>query len=89
MTGEIDLRPEQIVAAAVDILREVGLDAVSMRSVAGRLGVTPPPQFFFRAHSHTMPGLILYSRSASLRPVEAGSVKVPMDWVNRKASGWM
>ncbi|QEN16197.1 TetR/AcrR family transcriptional regulator [Mycolicibacterium sp. ELW1] len=45
MTGEIDLRPEQIVAAAVDILREGGLDAVSMRSVAGRLGVTPPPVY--------------------------------------------
>ncbi|WP_431233866.1 TetR/AcrR family transcriptional regulator [Mycolicibacterium psychrotolerans] len=32
-------------AAAVDILREGGLDAVSMRSVAGRLGVTPPPVY--------------------------------------------
>ena len=45
MTAEIDLRPEQIVAAAVDILRESGLDAVSMRSVASRLGVTPPPVY--------------------------------------------
>lgn len=45
MSAEIDLHPEQIVAAAVDILRESGLDAVSMRSVASRLGVTPPPVY--------------------------------------------
>ena len=43
--NEIELDAEQIVAAAVDILREGGLDAVSMRSVAGRLGVTPPPVY--------------------------------------------
>ncbi len=45
MTNEIQLSPEQIVAAAIDILHEGGLDAVSMRSVAGRLGVTPPPVY--------------------------------------------
>jgi TetR/AcrR family tetracycline transcriptional repressor len=45
VTNEIQLSPEQIVAAAVDILHEGGLDAVSMRSVAGRLGVTPPPVY--------------------------------------------
>jgi AcrR family transcriptional regulator len=45
VTNEIALNAEQIVAAAVEILREGGLDAVSMRSVAGRLGVTPPPVY--------------------------------------------
>ena len=45
MPGEIDLSAEQIVAAAVQILREGGLDSVSMRSVANRLGVTPPPVY--------------------------------------------
>jgi AcrR family transcriptional regulator len=45
MANEIQLSSEQIVAAAVDILHEGGLDAVSMRSVAGRLGVTPPPVY--------------------------------------------
>src|ERR1700753_2134503 len=45
MTVEIQLSPQQIVVAAVDILREGGLDAISMRSVAGRLGVTPPPVY--------------------------------------------
>jgi TetR/AcrR family transcriptional regulator, tetracycline repressor protein len=43
--NEIELDAEQIVAAAVEILHEGGLDAVSMRSVAGRLGVTPPPVY--------------------------------------------
>ena len=45
MASEIDLSAEQIVAAAVEILREGGLDSVSMRSVATRLGVTPPPVY--------------------------------------------
>jgi len=45
MTNEIELDAGQIVAAAVEILHERGLDAVSMRSVAGRLGVTPPPLY--------------------------------------------
>ncbi len=45
MSNEIELNADQIVAAAVDILQEGGLDAVSMRSVAGRLGVTPPPLY--------------------------------------------
>lgn len=42
MPTELELTADQIVAAAVEIMRESGLDAVSMRSVAGRLGVTPP-----------------------------------------------
>jgi len=45
MATEIDLSAEQIVLAAVEILREGGLDSVSMRSVANRLGVTPPPVY--------------------------------------------
>jgi AcrR family transcriptional regulator len=45
MASEIDLSAEQIVLAAVEILREGGLDSVSMRSVATRLGVTPPPVY--------------------------------------------
>jgi TetR/AcrR family transcriptional regulator, tetracycline repressor protein len=41
MPGELELDADQIVAAAVEIMRESGLDAISMRSVASRLGVTP------------------------------------------------
>ena len=39
------LGPEEILDAAIEILRERGLDAVSMRSVAGRLGVSPVPLY--------------------------------------------
>jgi TetR/AcrR family tetracycline transcriptional repressor len=45
MPGELELDADQIVAAAVEIMREGGLDAISMRSVASRLGVTPPPVY--------------------------------------------
>jgi AcrR family transcriptional regulator len=45
MTSELRLDTDEIVAAAVEILRERGLDAISMRSVATRLGVTPPPVY--------------------------------------------
>lgn len=45
MPSELELDADQIVAAAVQIMRESGLDAISMRSVAGRLGVTPPPVY--------------------------------------------
>lgn len=45
MSSELELHADQIVAAAVEIMREGGLDAISMRSVANRLGVTPPPVY--------------------------------------------
>jgi TetR/AcrR family transcriptional regulator, tetracycline repressor protein len=40
-----ELAAEEIVAAAVDIFLTQGLDAVSMRSVAARLGVSPAPLY--------------------------------------------
>ena len=40
-----DLDADEIVTAAVEIFRESGLDAVSMRSVATRLGVSPVPLY--------------------------------------------
>lgn len=40
-----DLDADAIVTAAVEIFRESGLDAVSMRSVATRLGVSPVPLY--------------------------------------------
>jgi len=41
----IDLDADEIVDAALVILREQGLDAVSMRTVSGALGVSPVPLY--------------------------------------------
>ena len=43
--NDLDLEADEIVAAAIVILRERGLDAVSMRNVADRLGVSPVPLY--------------------------------------------
>jgi TetR/AcrR family tetracycline transcriptional repressor len=40
-----DLDPDEIVSAALDIFHESGLDAVSMRRVSTRLGVSPVPLY--------------------------------------------
>ena len=43
--GDFELHAEEIVDAAVEIFHEGGLDAVSMRSVSSRLGVSPVPLY--------------------------------------------
>jgi TetR/AcrR family transcriptional regulator, tetracycline repressor protein len=43
--NDFELAADEIVAAAVDIFLEQGLDAVSMRSVAARFGVSPVPLY--------------------------------------------
>jgi AcrR family transcriptional regulator len=43
--GDFELDADEIVAAAIVILRERGLDALSMRKVAERLGVSPMPLY--------------------------------------------
>jgi TetR/AcrR family tetracycline transcriptional repressor len=43
--SELDLDADEIVTAAVEIFQESGLDAVSMRSVSSRLGVSPVPLY--------------------------------------------
>src|SRR3979409_2663297 len=42
---DFDLNADEIVTAAVEIFQESGLDAVSMRSVSSRLGVSPVPLY--------------------------------------------
>ena len=42
---DFDLDEDEIVTAAVEIFEESGLDAVSMRSVSARLGVSPVPLY--------------------------------------------
>ncbi len=43
--SDFDLDAEEIVTAAVEIFEESGLEAVSMRSVSSRLGVSPVPLY--------------------------------------------
>ena len=43
--SDLDLGADEIVTAAVEIFEASGLDAVSMRSVAARLGVSPVPLY--------------------------------------------
>ena len=42
---DFELDADEIVIAAVEIFEEFGLDAVSMRSVSARLGVSPIPLY--------------------------------------------
>lgn len=44
-SGDFELHADEIVDAAVEIFQEGGLDAVSMRSVSSRLGVSPVPLY--------------------------------------------
>ena len=44
-SSELELEADEIVTAAVEIFRESGLEAVSMRSVSSRLGVSPVPLY--------------------------------------------
>jgi TetR/AcrR family transcriptional regulator, tetracycline repressor protein len=41
----LELAPDEIVDAAIEIFHEQGLDAVSMRSVSARLAVSPVPLY--------------------------------------------
>ena len=43
--ADFELDADEIVTAAVEIFQESGLDAVSMRSVSARLGVSPVPLY--------------------------------------------
>ncbi|MCU1376314.1 MAG: hypothetical protein JWO68_3600 [Actinomycetia bacterium] len=45
MSPDFDLDADEIVSAAVEIFLESGIDAVSMRSVSARLGVSPVPLY--------------------------------------------
>ena len=43
--SKFELHADEIVDAAVEIFQDGGLDAVSMRSVSARLGVSPVPLY--------------------------------------------
>jgi TetR/AcrR family transcriptional regulator, tetracycline repressor protein len=65
---EFDLDADTIVTAAVEIFRESGLDAVSMRSVATRLGVSPVPLYSRIGNKEALIEAIADRLFASLTP---------------------
>jgi AcrR family transcriptional regulator len=65
---DLDLDADEIVTAAVEIFREAGLDAVSMRSVANRLGVSPVPLYSRVGNKDALIDAIADRLFASLTP---------------------
>jgi TetR/AcrR family tetracycline transcriptional repressor len=70
--SEFDLAADEIVSAAVDIFREEGLDAVSMRSVSARLGVSPVPLYSRVGNKEALVDAIADRLLADLAPPSDG-----------------
>jgi len=70
--GELDLDAEEIVTAAVEIFEESGLDAVSMRSVSARLGVSPVPLYSRVGNKEALLDAIAERRLADRAPPANG-----------------
>lgn len=68
-TSELDLDADEIVTAAVEIFLESGLDAVSMRSVSARLGVSPVPLYSRVGNKDALLDAIAERLLADLAPV--------------------
>jgi TetR/AcrR family tetracycline transcriptional repressor len=69
--ADFDLDADAIVTAAVEIFRESGLDAVSMRSVATRLGVSPVPLYSRIGNKEALIDAIADRLFADLPPARA------------------
>jgi TetR/AcrR family transcriptional regulator, tetracycline repressor protein len=69
--NDFELAADEIVAAAVDIFLEQGLDAVSMRSVAARLGVSPAPLYSRIGNKDSLVDAIADHLLADLAPPHA------------------
>ena len=67
-----DLDVQRIVSAAVDIFEESGLDAVSMRSVSNRLGVSPVPLYSRVGNKEALIDAIADRLLVDLAPASAG-----------------
>jgi len=69
--ADFDLDADEIITAAVEIFRESGLDAVSMRSVATRLGVSPVPLYSRIGNKDALVEAIAARLFANLSPPRA------------------
>jgi TetR/AcrR family tetracycline transcriptional repressor len=74
---DFDLDADEIVTAAVEILQESGLDAVSMRSVSSRLGVSPVPLYSRIGNKDALLDAIADRLLADLAP--PGNAEEPWD----------
>jgi TetR/AcrR family tetracycline transcriptional repressor len=70
---DFDLDADEIVTAAVEIFRESGLDAVSMRSVATRLGVSPVPLYSRIGNKDALIGAMADRLFADVSPARSES----------------
>ena len=71
-SADFDLDADEIVTAAVEIFRESGLDAVSMRSVATRLGVSPVPLYSRIGNKEALVDAIAERIFANVTPPRVG-----------------
>jgi AcrR family transcriptional regulator len=71
-SADFDLDADEIVSAAVEIFRESGLDAVSMRSVATRLGVSPVPLYSRIGNKEALVDAIAERIFANVTPPRVG-----------------
>lgn len=69
---DIDLDADEIISAAVEIFNESGLDAVSMRSVSSRLGVSPVPLYSRIGNKDALLDAIADRLLANLAPATNG-----------------
>jgi AcrR family transcriptional regulator len=68
---DFDLDADEIVTAAVQIFEESGLDAVSMRSVSARLGVSPVPLYSRIGNKEALVDAIAHRLLVDLAPPSA------------------
>lgn len=71
--AQLDLDADEIVTAAVEIFQESGLDAVSMRSVSSRLGVSPVPLYSRIGNKDALVDAIADRLLADLAPPSTGN----------------
>ncbi|MBM7783890.1 TetR/AcrR family transcriptional regulator C-terminal domain-containing protein [Tenggerimyces flavus] len=79
-----DLTRASVVEAALDLLDEVGLDALSMRRLAAKLGVQNPALYWhFRNKQELLNEMSRAMLEPSLGPPRAGETW--QEWLNRRA----
>ena len=76
---DFDLDADEIITAAVEILQEFGLDAVSMRNVSSRLGVSPVPLYSRIGNKDALLDAVADRLLADLPPPAPARLRVPAD----------